>query len=218
MIFQDRRDAGRVLARIMLGMREWKDALVLGLPRGGVPVAFEVARALDLPLDVLVVRKLGTPGQEELAMGAVASGGTRVVNEGVMRELGISAEALEAATRREAMEIERREQAYRDGLPPARIDGRVVILVDDGLATGASMMAAVRAVRPRAREVTVAVPVAAKATCEEISHEVDQLICAETPKPFMAVGMFYRNFLPTTDEEVRSLLAESRDREAQKAA
>jgi len=218
MIFQDRRDAGRTLARIMLGRRDWKGALVLGLPRGGVPVAYEVARTLDLPLDVLVVRKLGTPGQEELAMGAVASGGTRVVNEAVVRELGISAEALETATRRELMEIERREQAYRDGRPPARMDGRVVILVDDGLATGASMMAAVRAVRPRAREVTVAVPVAAIATCEEIRHEVDQAICAETPRSFMAVGMFYRDFLPTSDEEVRSLLAESRHREAKRAA
>jgi putative phosphoribosyl transferase len=203
----------------MLGMREWNDALVLGLPRGGVPVAYEVARALDLPLDILVVRKLGAPGQEELAMGAVASGGTRVVNEAVVRELGISPEAMEAATRREMREIERRERAYRDGTPPAPIAGRTVVLVDDGLATGASMMAAVRAVRTRAREVIVAVPVAAKATCEEISHEVDQLICAETPKSFMAVGMFYRNFQPTTDEEVRGLLAESRRRgNAEKAA
>ena len=219
MIFRDRRDAGRVLARIILGMREWKDGLVLGLPRGGVPVAYEVARALNLPLDVFVVRKLGAPGQEELAMGAVASGGTRVVNENVVRELGISPEALEAASRRETTEIERRERAYRDGNPPARIDGRTVILVDDGLATGASMMAAVRAVRTRAREVIVAVPVAAKATCEEISHEVDQLICAETPRSFMAVGMFYRNFQPTTDEEIRGLLAESRRRgNAEKAA
>jgi predicted phosphoribosyltransferase len=218
MIFQDRRDAGRALARIMQGARDWGDALVLGLPRGGVPVAFEVARMLGLPLDVLVVRKLGVPGQEELAMGAVASNGTRVVNEGVVRELGIAPEALEAVARRESIEIERREATYRDGRPPARMDGRSVILVDDGLATGASMMAAIRAVRPRAREVTVAVPVAAKATCDEISHEVDRVICAETPRSFMAVGMFYRNFHPTTDEEVRNLLAESRRGGAQKAA
>lgn len=218
-IFHDRADAGRALARIMLGMREWTGALVLGLPRGGVPVACEVARALDLPLDVFVVRKLGAPGQEELAMGAVASGGTRVVNEAVVRELGISPEALEAAARRELAEVERRERAYRDGNPPARIDRRTVVLVDDGLATGASMMAAVRAVRARAREVVVAVPVAARVTCEEISHEVDQVICAETPRSFMAVGMFYRNFQPTTDEEVRTLLAESRRRgNAEKAA
>lgn len=218
MIYQDRRDAGRSLARTMRGQRKWEDALVLGLPRGGVPVAFEVARALDLPLDILVVRKLGTPGQEELAMGAVASGGERVVNEAVVRELGISPEALDAATRREALEIRRRERAYRDGHAPARIDGRTVILVDDGLATGASMMAAVKAVRPRAREVIVAVPVAAKMTCEEISREVDQLICAETPKSFMAVGMFYRDFHPTTDEEVRTLLAESRRYNTRRAA
>jgi predicted phosphoribosyltransferase len=218
-IFHDRRDAGRALARIMLGMREWQGALVLGLPRGGVPVAYEVAHALDLPLDIIVVRKLGAPGQEELAMGAVASGGTRVVNEAVVRELGISPEALEVATCRELKEIERRERAYRDGNPAARIGGRTVVLIDDGLATGASMMAAVRAVRTQAREVIVAVPVAARATCDEISREVDLVICAETPRSFMAVGMFYRNFLPTTDEEVRSLLAESRRRgNAEKAA
>ena len=218
-IFHDRRDAGRALARIMLGMRDWQGALVLGLPRGGVPVAYEVARSLDLPLDIMVVRKLGAPGQEELAMGAVASGGTRVVNEAVVRELGISPEALEASTRREIKEIERRERAYRDGNSPAPIGGRTVVLVDDGLATGASMMAAVRAVQTQAREVIVAVPVAARATCDEISREVDLVICAETPRSFMAVGMFYRNFLPTTDEEVRSLLAESRRRgNAEKAA
>jgi predicted phosphoribosyltransferase len=218
-IFHDRRDAGRALARIMLGMREWQGALVLGLPRGGVPVAYEVAHALDLPLDIIVVRKLGAPGQEELAMSAVASGGTRVVNEAVVRELGISPEALEVATCRELKEIERRERAYRDGNPAARIGGRTVVLIDDGLATGASMMAAVRAVRTQAREVIVAVPVAARATCDEISREVDLVICAETPRSFMAVGMFYRNFLPTTDEEVRSLLAESRRRgNAEKAA
>jgi putative phosphoribosyl transferase len=218
MIFQDRRDAGRALARTMLGMREWRDALVLALPRGGVPVAYEVARALDLPLDVFVVRKLGVPGQEELAMGAVASGGMRVVNEPVVRELGISPDALEVATRREEIEIERREAAYRNGRTPARINGRAVILVDDGLATGASMMAAVSAVRPRAQELTVAVPVASKAACDEISHKVDQVICAEMPRSFMAVGMFYRNFQPTTDEEVRNLLAESRHHASQRAA
>ena len=210
MIFEDRRDAGRALARIMRGAREWTNAIVLGIPRGGVPVGFEVAKSLGLPLDVFVVRKLGAPGHEELAMGAVASGGTRVINEPVVRELGISQEALEATARRETLELERREKAYRDGQPPARIEGRTAILVDDGLATGASMMAAVRAVRPRAQDVVVAVPVAAPATCDDMSHEVDEVICVSKPESFMAVGMFYRNFQPVTDEEVRVLLAEAR--------
>lgn len=229
-MFEDRRDAGRVLAGLMRGERdlrgeresrrerEWKDAIVLGLPRGGVPVAFEVARSLGLPLDVFVVRKLGAPGQEELAMGAVASGGTRVVNERVVRELGISREALEAAAEREMRELERREEAYRDGQPPARIEGKTAILVDDGLATGASMMAAVRAVRPKAREIVVAVPVAARATCDAMSREADEVICALEPERFMAVGMFYRKFRPTTDDEVRALLAEARSDAAKKAA
>lgn len=209
-VFEDRRDAGRALAQVLRHGREWKDAIVLGLSRGGVPVAFEVARSLSLPLDVLIVRKLGAPGHEELAMGAVASGGTRVVNEPVVRELGISEEALDAAAHRETLELERREKAYRDGEPPAPIEGRTAILVDDGLATGASMMAAIHAVRPKAREVIVAVPVAAPATCDEISREVDEIICVSKPERFMAVGMFYRNFEPVTDEEVRALLAAAR--------
>lgn len=217
-VFEDRREAGRVLAHLMRVERAWKDAIVLGLPRGGVPVAFEVARSLNLSLDVFVVRKLGAPGHEELAMGAVASGGMRVVNESVVRELGVSQDALEAVAQKEMLELERREKAYRGGQPPARIEGRSAILVDDGLATGASMMAAVRAVRPKAREVTVAVPVAAPATCNEIRREVDEVICAWTPERFMAVGMFYRNFQPITDEEVRSLLAEARVGMAGKAA
>lgn len=210
MVFEDRRDAGRVLARTMREAREWKEGIVLGLARGGTLVAFEVARLLGLPLDVLVVRKLGAPGQEELAMGAVASGGTRVVNERVMRELGISEEALEEATQRESLEVERLEKAYRNGQPPLPIEGRAAILVDDGLATGASMMAAARAVRPVSREVVVAVPVGAPGTCEEMSREADEVICALSPERFMAVGMFYRNFEPVTEEEVRALLAKAR--------
>ncbi|MFZ0662043.1 MAG: phosphoribosyltransferase [Acidobacteriaceae bacterium] len=210
MIFEDRRAAGSALARMMQGSRDWGDAIVLGLPRGGVPVAFGVARALNLPLDVFVVRKLGVPGHEELAMGALASGGTRVVNEAVVRELSISPEALEAVAEREQVEIERRELAYRNGRPPARIDGRTAIVVDDGLATGASMLAAVRALRSTARQVVVAVPVAARSTCAEVSREADQILCLATPRPFVAVGMFYRNFEPTTDDEVRRLLAEAR--------
>lgn len=211
MIFKDRREAGAELARIMHDLRSnWGDAIVLGLARGGVPVAYEVARGLNLPLDVFVVRKLGAPGREELAMGAVASGGTRVMNERVIRELGVSPDILEAVARREAREIERREQMYRNGFPPAKVDGLTVILVDDGLATGATMLAAVRALRPRARAVVAAVPVAAEAACHDLRVEVDQMVCVATPRDFAAVGMFYRNFDPTTDAEVRGLLAEAR--------
>lgn len=213
MIFKDRRDAGAELARILQGAREnWGDAVVLGLPRGGVPVAYEVARRLKLPLDVFVVRKLGAPGHEELAMGAVASGGERVVNEAVVRELCVSPEALDAVTRREEREIERREQAYREGAAPERIEGRTAIVVDDGLATGASMLVAVRALWPLAREIVAAAPVAAEAACRELSREVDQMLCIATPRNFVAVGMFYKNFDPTTDDEVRKLLAEARRR------
>ena len=218
MVFEDRRDGGQVLAQAMRASRDWADAIVLGLPRGGVPVAFEVARELSLPLDVLVVRKLGVPGQEELAMGAVASGGAMVINQRVVHELGISLETIEAIAEREKLEIERRESAYRDGRPPARIEGRTAILVDDGLATGSSMMAAVRALGPRARQVIVAVPVAAESTCEQLRSEADQVICAITPQQFFAVGCFYRNFEQTTNEEVRTLLSLARSDEGTRAA
>jgi putative phosphoribosyl transferase len=210
MIFKDRRVAGLALARIMKESQDWEGSLVLGLPRGGVPVAFEVARVLDLPLDVLIVRKLGVPGHQELAMGAVANGATMVVIESIVKEFAISHELVEEMAKREQPEIERRELLYRAGRPPARIDDRVVILVDDGLATGASMLAAVRAVRPRARQVIVAVPVAAESTCRQLSREVDQVFCFATPRSFIAVGLFYRNFEPTSDEEVRSLLEQAR--------
>jgi predicted phosphoribosyltransferase len=219
MVFEDRRDAGRVLAQALQPLRGRRDAIVLGLPRGGVPVAYEVACALDLPLDVFIVRKLGVPGQEELAMGAIASGGTVVINSAVVHEFAIPSEVLEAVTKRERLEIERREREYRDGRPPARIEGRTAILVDDGLATGASMRAAARALRPRAARVIVAVPVASKTTCDEFRGEVDQIICATTPQPFFAVGMFYRNFEQTTDQEVRALLSQARsDADATSAA
>jgi putative phosphoribosyl transferase len=219
MVFEDRRDAGRVLARTLQPLYRRGDAIVLGLPRGGVPVAYEVACALDLPLDVFIVRKLGVPGQEELAMGAIASGGTVVINPTVVHEFGISSEVLEAVAKRERLEIERREREYRNGRPPLRIEGRTAIVVDDGLATGASMRAAARALRPRAARVIVAVPVASKTTCDEFRGEVDQIICAATPQPFFAVGMFYRNFEQTTDEEVRALLSQARsDADATSAA
>jgi predicted phosphoribosyltransferase len=216
-LFQDRRDAGRVLARAIQNAsqgsdlaRDWQDGIVLGLPRGGVPVAYEVARALDLPLDILVVRKLGVAGMEELAMGAVASDGTVTINAAVLNEFNIPLEEVDAAAQREKVEIERRERAYRDGRPPAGIQNRMVILVDDGLATGASMLAAVRSVRPRAREVMVAVPVAAESTYHEFLGEVDELVCARIATPFHSVGSFYQNFEQTTEEEVRTLLSQAR--------
>ncbi|HWC19031.1 MAG TPA: phosphoribosyltransferase family protein [Terriglobales bacterium] len=207
MLFQDRREAGRVLARALDSFRNRDNVIVLALPRGGVPVAYEVACALRLPLDIFIVRKLGTPGHEELAMGAIASGGTVVINRSVVNELGIPREQIEAVAEREKAEIERREREYRNGRPPLQIDGRAVILIDDGLATGASMRAAARALRPRAQEVIVAVPVASEHACEEFRSEVDQVVCAVTPEPFYAVGMFYRNFEQTTDSEVRDLLS-----------
>jgi predicted phosphoribosyltransferase len=207
-MFQDRRHAGQVLAQKLSELGDLSDAIVLGLPRGGVPVAYEVARKLHLPLDIFVVRKLGVPGQEELAMGAIASGGTVVTNHSIIQKLDISPTIIEAVASRERLEIERRERAYRDGRPPLPIEGRTIILIDDGLATGASMLAAGRALRPKARELIVAVPVAAQSTCHELSIEVDRMICIATPASFFAVGQFYQDFRQTTDEEVRSLLSQ----------
>jgi putative phosphoribosyl transferase len=209
-LFKDRRDAGRILASDVAASRDWVDAIVLGLPRGGVPVAYEVARALHLPLDIFLVRKLGVPEQEELAMGAIASGGIVVINRSVVREMAISRRVVEAVVERERLEMERRECAYRDGYPPARIDGRTAILIDDGLATGASMLAAARALRPRAWQVIVASPVAAKGACGELRDEVGKIICTATPEPFISVGSYYRNFAQTTDEEVKTLLSQAR--------
>ena len=209
-MFRDRRDAGRTLAQLVATLPNLKDAVVLGLPRGGVPVGFEVARACNLPLDILLVRKLGAPGQRELAMGAIASGGTIVLNQDVLHALRVPEHILNAVIEHEIRNLERMAIAYRKGRPPLEIDGRAVILVDDGLATGASMRAAARAVRPRAREVTIAVPVGAKSTCSNLRSEADRVICAEVPEPLDSVGRFYRNFDATTDDEVRSLLAEAR--------
>jgi putative phosphoribosyl transferase len=218
MLFEDRREAGQVLARTLEAFRGQPNVIVLALPRGGVPVAYEVARELNLPLDVFIVRKLGVPGHEELAMGAIASGGALVLNQSVVNELGISQDEIEAAAQREKTEIERRESEYRSGLPPLKSEGCTAILIDDGLATGASMRAAARALRPWAARVIVAVPVASESSCREFRNEVDEIICATTPQPFYAVGMFYRNFEQTTDEEVRTLLLRSRRDDSPQAA
>ena len=207
--FRDRADAGRLLARALreqLPPSDLHDALVLALPRGGVPVAYELARDLHLPLDVFVVRKIGVPGQPELAMGAIASGGVIVTQPDVLRAYRIAQDTLHALAARERLEIERREALYRAGRPPLTLAGRTVILVDDGLATGSTMMAAVRALRAHAHRILVAVPVAAPVICEEIAHTADRVVCLHTPERFHAVGEFYRHFDQTTDEEVRALL------------
>ncbi|MGB6191349.1 MAG: phosphoribosyltransferase family protein [Terracidiphilus sp.] len=206
-MFQDRRDAGRALAQLVAAVPNLGDAVLLALPRGGVPVAFEVARACKLPLDILGVRKIGAPGQRELAMGAVASGGTTVLNPDVLRFLRISEPTLNAAIEQEQLNLRRMEAELREGSSPIAFDGRAAILVDDGLATGATMRAAICAVRPRARVVIVAVPVGARSTCTALRGEADALICALEPELLDAVGRFYRDFDPTSDDEVRALLA-----------
>jgi predicted phosphoribosyltransferase len=213
-VFRNRREAGRQLAAQVAAYANRPDVLVLALPRGGVPVAYEVARALNAPMDVFLVRKLGVPGYEELAMGAIASGGVRVLNDEVVRGLDIPGYVIDAVAAREQQELERRERAYRDGRPPPDIRGRTVILVDDGLATGATMQAAVKALRQQQpARIIVAVPTAAAETCEKLKTEADEVICAMTPQPFYGVGRWYDDFSQTTDEEVRDLLAAQRQRE-----
>lgn len=205
--FQDRQEAGRALAARLQKYAGRSDVIVLALPRGGVPVAYEVAEALGAPLDLFLVRKLGTPGHRELAMGAIASGGVRVLNDEVVRWYGIPPEAIEAVAREEQRELERRENAYREGRPAASLEGKIVILVDDGLATGSTMRAAVQAARQRnPSKVIVAVPVGARDTCDELSAAADEVLCARMPEPFSAVGQWYLNFEQTTDDEVRQLL------------
>jgi putative phosphoribosyl transferase len=207
--FRDRAEAGRRLAADLDHYRGRPDVLVLGLPRGGVPVAAEVARALGAPRDVFVVRKLGVPGREELAMGAIASGGVRVLDPEIVAALGISDAEIELVAQREAQELARREQLYRGNRPPPAITGKTVILVDDGLATGSSMRAAAAAVRSmRPARVVVAVPTAPAETCQALRREVDEVVCSVTPEPFQAVGLWYEDFSETTDEEIRRLLAE----------
>jgi erythromycin esterase-like protein/predicted phosphoribosyltransferase len=218
-LFQDRRDAGRRLAEKLGAYARRPDVLVLALPRGGVPVACEVARALDAPLDVFVVRKLGVPGHEELAMGAVATGGVRVLNEELVSFLGIPAGIVEDVADEEVRELERREQAYRGGRPAPEVEGRTVILVDDGLATGSTMRAAVEALRRRKPwRVVVAVPVAPREALEELERRADEVVCVETPEPFVSVGRWYEEFSQTGDDEVRELLAPAEEDEALVAA
>ncbi len=206
-VFRDRSAAGRVLATLLDAYRNRDDVVVLALPRGGVPVAYEVAKALGAPLDVFLVRKLGTPGQEELAMGAIASGGEVVLNDDVIDSIGISPDELQRVADKEYRELQRRELAYREGRPPPDVAGRVVILVDDGLATGSSMRAAIMALKVRnPKQIVVAVPAAPPETCRELRAYVDDIVCATTPSPFFAVGRSYWDFSEVTDEEVRQLL------------
>ncbi len=209
MRFRDRSHAGQVLAeRLRDDYADAPNLLVLGLPRGGVPVAFELARALDAPLDVVVVRKLGVPGVEELALGAIATGGVRVLNDRVVAEVDIDEETIARTAAAESAELERRERAYRGDRGPVEVAGRTVILVDDGLATGSTMRAAALAVRAQEPErLVVAVGAASEQTCNEVRGDVDELVCAVTPEPFYAVGLWYDDFAPTSDDEVRDLLA-----------
>lgn len=210
MIFQNRIDAGQKLAEKLAEYASRDDVLILALPRGGVPVGFEVAQALGAPLDVFLVRKLGVPGHEELAMGAIASGGVRVLNHRTIQYLRIPESAIDAVAQNEQRELERREKAYRKNRPAPDVQGKIVILIDDGLATGATMRAAAVALKQmNPAKIVVAVPVAAIETCREFEQEVDAIICAITPEPFYGVGLWYRDFSQTTDDEVRELLNKS---------
>jgi predicted phosphoribosyltransferase len=210
--FRDRKQAGQSLAERLRKYAGRDDVVVLALPRGGVPVGYEVAKALGVPLGVFLVRKVGVPGHEELAMGAIASGGLLVLDEPLVRALGIDQPTLESAVAAEARELTRREAAYDGGRGPPELEGKTVILVDDGLATGSTMRAAALAVRRlNPARVVVAVPVASAETCREFEDVVDEIVCEVTPQPFRAVGMWYEDFSQTSDEEVRELLARAAD-------
>jgi predicted phosphoribosyltransferase len=211
MLFANRREAGRILASLLMKYADRDDVLVLALPRGGVPVGFEVAQALRAPLDVFIVRKLGVPGHDELAMGAIATGGVRVLNDDVVMSLELEPEVIDAVAAREQKELARRERIYRGARPAPDVRGRTVIVVDDGLATGSTMRAAVAALRKQGpARIVVAVPVAAPETCEEFKTEVDETVCAATPRMFNGVGRWYEDFSQTTDDEVHELLAQAR--------
>lgn len=216
--FQNRTDAGRQLASVLGRYAGRNDVVVLGLPRGGVPVAYEIATALESPLDVFIVRKLGLPGHEEFGIGAIASGGTRVVDESVLQAYGVDAETLDRITTKELRELERRERLYRDGRPFPTLEDRIVILVDDGLATGSTMRAAVAALREKdPREIVIAVPVGARETCSAMRAMADEVVCLETPEPFYAVGLWYVDFEQTDDEEVHELLERAAAKTAPRA-
>ncbi len=207
MAFRDRIDAGRTLAASLAHLAGRDDVLVLGLPRGGVPVAYEVAVALGAPLEVRLARKLGVPTQPELAMGAIAGGGVRVLHQAVVDALAIPPEVIEEVAAREGAELTRREEAYRTGRLPLDVAGRTVVVVDDGLATGATMRAAVTALRSMApARIVVAVPVGARETCEELAGEADEVVCVRQPRSFVAVGQWYDDFAQTTDDEIRALI------------
>ena len=219
MVYRDRIEAGKRLAAKLTDYADRPDVLVLALPRGGVPVAYEVARALRAPLDIFLVRKLGVPGHEELAMGAIATGGVRVLNEDVVSYLRVPGEVIDAVAADEMRELERRERAYRGERPAPDVRGKTVILVDDGLATGSTMRAAAAALRQqRPARIVVAVPVSAPQTCDEYRMGVDEIVCAVTPEPFYAVGQWYADFSQTTDEEVRELLARAAGGQADAAS
>jgi len=216
MAFRDRADAGRVLAAELGHLAGAEGLMVLGLPRGGVPVAHEVAMALHAPLDVFLARKLGVPQQPELAMGAVAAGGVIVLHQAVVDALSIPPALIEAVATREAAEVARREQAYRAGRPPLDVAGRTVVVVDDGLATGSTMRAAVAALRAqRAGRIVAAVPVGANDTCQQLAGEADEVVCARMPASFHAVGQWYDDFTQTTDDEIRALLGAKEDHHGQ---
>jgi predicted phosphoribosyltransferase len=206
-IFQDRSEGGRLLAQALRQYEGRPDVVVLALPRGGVPVAYEVAKALKAPLDVFIVRKLGVPGHEELAMGAIATGGVRILNDEVVRQLNVPPQMIELTTMREQQELERRERLYRGDKPAPDVRGKTVIVVDDGLATGSTMKVALAALRQQQpAKLIAAAPIAPPDTCESLQEVADEVVCAVTPEPFMAVGAWYRRFDQTTDEEVRDLM------------
>jgi len=219
MIFGDRVEAGRRLAEKLRAYAKRNDVVVLGIPRGGVPVAFEVAAALDAPLDVFLSRKLGVPRQEELAFGAVASGGVRVLDRELIEAVGISKQEIEQITNRVRAELERRERVYRGSRPPLQLEGKIAILIDDGIATGSSMLAAIDALRHlKPARIVVAVPVAPLSTCHRLRNEVDELVCVDMPETFYAIGQFYDDFSQVTDEEVTSLIHRAGQRAVHKSA
>lgn len=218
MVFQDRVDAGRRLASVLGAYANRGDVIVLGIPRGGVPVAFEVAKALHAPLDIFLSRKLGVPGQEELAFGAVATGGVRVLEREIIEAVGIPEQDIEQITERVKKELERRERVYRGGRPPLQFEGRTVLLVDDGIATGSSMRAAIHALRQmKPARIVIAVPVAPLTTCNRLKAEVDEFICVHMPESFYAIGQFYTDFSQVADEEVTDLLHRATQPAFQKA-